>query len=118
MIVILGDRTMQSLLLPLYDVLEWYFRVPWCISNESIFVGKGPDLFIMNISSWEAYIGQLLFPNSTWLQIGIDSGYSSLVWSVQLCNGTPDFPLQPEIIFEVIDDSIVLLNLNSVVILV
>lgn len=65
MIVILGDRTMQSLLLPLYDVLEWYFRVPWCISNESIFVGKGPDLFIMNISSWEAYIGQLLFPNST-----------------------------------------------------
>ena len=45
--------SVQSLLLPLFDVLEIEFFVPWSISNESIFVSEG-HLLIGKVCSLEA----------------------------------------------------------------
>lgn len=82
MIVVLGNRSIESFLLPFNDMLEWYFLVPRSIGNEPIFVSKGPDLLVVNISSFESNIRQFLFGWSIRVEVGVNSWNSSLVRSV------------------------------------
>lgn len=53
MVVISGDWSIQTLLLPLDDVFKRNRLIPDCVGHEAILVGEGPNVFVVNISSRE-----------------------------------------------------------------
>lgn len=117
-VVVASDRPVQPLLLPLDDVLELLLDVPGSIGDESILVLECPGLFVHDISAREAEVGKLLFGGPVFAEVGVDTRDSVLVGSVKLCDGCPYLSLHSKVVFEVVDDGVVLLDLGLVVVLV
>ena len=49
---VFGDRSVNSFVLPLFDVLEIIFLVPWAVGDESVLVGEN-KLLIVDVFSFE-----------------------------------------------------------------
>lgn len=92
--------------------------IPRCIGDESILVAEGPYLLVINISAIEAEIRQRFDCGSIWVKIGINSWNSSFVRSIKSGNWIPNFSLYFEIIFEVVDDCIILFSFSFIMILI
>lgn len=112
-----GHWSIQSLLLPLLDMLEIMFLVEWSICDESILVGEN-ELLVVNILSFETQVLEFCLNWTVFVNVGIDSPNTVLVGSVQVTDGLPDFLLDLEVILEVIDNLVVLSDFDFIVILV
>lgn len=117
-VVVVGDGSVQSLLLPLHDVLEGQGCIPGSIRHEAILVRESPDLLVINVPAGEAQVGEGLDGGTIGTQVGVDAGSSSFVRTVELGDGVPNFPLYLEIILEVVDDCVVFVGICFVVVLI
>lgn len=118
MVVIFGHWSLQSLILPLLDVLERNLLVPDSTGDEAVFVSEGPHVLIVNISAREAQISQLFTGYTVWVQVSIDSGNALLVGSVKFGYGVPDLSLYFEVVLEMFDDLVEGLSVCFIVILI
>ena len=117
-VVIMGDWPVQSFLLPLHDVFELRLLVPGRIGDKPILILEGPLGFFGQISPWESEIGQF---GSNWpvgVEIGVNARNAAFVWAVELGDGVPDLSLHLEVMFELIDNPVVLEHLGFVMILI
>jgi hypothetical protein len=117
-VVVVSDRTVEPLFFPFNDVFEGNGCVPGGVGDESVFVGEGPHLFSVYIAAGEAQVGQSLSCNSVGIEVGVDSGNTASVGTVEFGYGIPDFALNLEVVFEVVDDLVVLVDFGFVVVLV
>lgn len=117
-VVVVGDWPVQSLLLPLHDVFELRLLVPRGIGDKPVLVLEGPLGFFGEISPWESKIGQFGRSWPVGVEIGVDAGNAALVGAVELGDGVPDLSLDLEIMFELIDDPVVLEDLGFVMVLI
>lgn len=117
-VVVVGDWPVQSLLLPLHDVFELRLLVPRGIGDKPVLVLEGPLSFFGQISPWESEVGQFGGSGSVGAEIGVDAGNAALVGAVELGDGVPDLSLDLEIMFELIDDPVVLEDLGFVMVLI
>jgi hypothetical protein len=53
MVIVSGDRPVQTLLLPLDDVFEGSRLIPDGVCDKAVLVGEGPNVLVVNISSRE-----------------------------------------------------------------
>lgn len=117
-VVVVGDWPVQSLLLPLHDVFELRLLVPRGIGDKPVLVLEGPLDFLGEISPWESEIGQFGRNWPVGAEIGVDAGNAALVRAVEFGDGVPDLSLDLEIMFELIDDPVVLEDLGFVMVLI
>jgi hypothetical protein len=106
-IVVSSDRAVLTLLLPLDDVLERNLFMPGSVSDESVLVGEGPHGFVVDVSALEAEVRKHLLVGTVGIEIGINSGYTSLVRTIEVGDGLPNFTLDLEIVLEIVDDGVV-----------
>lgn len=117
-VVVMRNGTVESLFLPLDDVLERSWSIPGCIRDEAVLVGKSPDLFVVIIASGESEIGERLFLDAVGIEVCINAGNTFLVGPVEFGDCVPHLALDLEVVFEVVNDGVVGLNLNLIVVLV
>lgn len=117
-VVVVGDWPVQPLLLPLYDVFELRLLVPGGVGDKPVLVLEGPLGFFGQISPGESEVGQIGSGWSVGAEVGVDARNSAFVGAVELGNGVPDLSLDLEIMFELIDDPVVLEDLGFVMILI
>jgi hypothetical protein len=117
-VVVVGDRSMQSFLLPLDAVLEGDGSIPRSVSDEAVFVGKGENLLGVDVPPGEAQVRQIQRSRAAGVKIGVDSGNSSLVGPIEPSDGVPYLALHLEVILEVGDDGVVGTDLDLIVVLV
>ncbi len=112
-----GDWSVESLLLPLLDVLEVVFFMEGSVGDESVLIGEN-DLLVVNIASFKSQIFKFCLYWTIFVKVSINSSNTVLVWSVKIADGLPDFFLDFQIVFKVIDDFVVLSDLGFIVVLV
>ena len=117
-VVVMGDWSVQPLLLPLHDVFELRLLVPGSVGDKPVLVLEGPLGFFGQISPGESEVGQVGSDWSVGTEVGVDAGNAALVGSVELGDGVPDLSLDLEIMFELIDDPVVLEDLGFVMVLI
>lgn len=112
-----GDWTVESFVLPLLNVLEIVFLVPWGVGNESVLVGEN-ELLVVDVLSFEAQILKFWLDWAIFINVGINAPDSVLVRSVKVGDGLPYFFLNLKIVLEVLDNFVILFNLGFIVIFV
>jgi len=117
-VVVAGDWTVESLLLPLQDVLEGRLLVPDGVGHEAVLVGEGPHVLAVNIAAREAQVGQFLGGEAVGVEVGVDARDALLVGPVEFGDGVPDLSLHLEILLEVFDDCVIGISFGLVVVLV
>ena len=120
MIVVVSHWTVKSLLLPFDNVFELRLLVPGSIGNKSILILESPNRLFENISSLETNIGELIFRfnKAISVKVRINSWNSLLIWSIQLGDGVPNFLLNPKIMFELINNPIILYDFSFIMVLI
>lgn len=117
-VVMICDGSVEPFLFPFDDMLELALGVPGSISNESIFVLESPLRLVHDISARETEVRKLLFGWPVFVEVGVDTWDSIFIWSIKLCDGSPYLSLHLKIIFQVVDDFVVLVDFSLIVILV
>jgi hypothetical protein len=117
-VVVPSDRSVESFLLPLNNVLELTLDVPWSVGDESILILEGPLSFVHDISAREAEVRELLFGGPIFAEVGVDTRDSVFVGSIKLCYGCPYLSLHFEVVFDIVDDIVVLFDFNLIVVLI
>jgi hypothetical protein len=118
MVVVSGDWSVQTLLLPLDDVLEGNRFIPDGVGDKAILVGEGPNVFVVNISSRETQIWEFLGNDAIWVKVRINSRNSFFVRPVKFSNGVPDLALYFEIMLKVLDNVVISLDICFVMVLI
>jgi hypothetical protein len=118
MIIVMGNWSVESLFFPFDDVLKLRLLVPGGVGDESIFVLEGPGDFFADFSTGKPEIGKFSSSESIRIKIGVYPRYAFLVGSIEPGNSVPDFSLNFKIVLELIVQSVVLLNISSIVVLV
>ena len=114
---VFGDWTVESFVLPLLNVLEIVFLVPWGVGDESVLVGEN-ELLVVDVLSFEAQILKFWLDWAIFINVGINAPDSVLVRSVKVGDGLPYFLLNLKIVLEVLDNFVILFNLGFIVIFV
>ena len=117
-VVVMSDWSVESFLLPLDDVPEGRRSVPDSIGDEPVLVAESPDLLVVDVSSGETQVWEIVGSGSIHTKVGVDAGDAPFVGSVESGDSVPNFPLYFEVVLEVVDDSVVLFRLCFVVILI
>jgi hypothetical protein len=117
-VVISRDRAVQSLLFPLNNVLKSWFFNPRSISDESVLIHECPSVFIVNISSGETEVWQLMRDGTIRIEIRVNSRNPSLIRSIELGNRIPNFSLNFNIVLKIANDGIVSFGICFIVIFV
>lgn len=114
---VFGDRSVGSFVFPLLDVLEVVFFMPWGVGNKSVFVGED-DFLVVDIKSVESEVFEFRFDRAVFVDVGVDTPDAVLVGSVKITDGLPHFSLDFQVVLEIVNDSVVFLDLGFVVVLV
>ena len=117
-VMVASDRAVESFPFPFDDVFELLFRMPDGLGSESVLVGEGPCHLLVNISSGESNIGELVWGDSVGVEVGVDSRDAFFVGPIEFGDGVPDLSLKTHVKFELLNDSIVLSYFGLIVVLI
>lgn len=112
-----GDRSVHSFLFPLVHMFEGVFHVVRGVGNEPILITKD-KLLVEYICPVKADVFQFKGHWAILEQVLGNAPDPSLVRSVKVANGIPDFPLDFQVILEVIDDGVVGIHIGPVVVFI
>ena len=118
MVVVVSDGSIETFFFPFDYVFKGDGCIPGSVGNESVLVGECPHLLAVNVAAGKADIRQGLGGNSADVEVGIDTRDTASVGAIEIGDGIPDFALDLEVVFEVVDDLVVLVDIGFVVVLV
>lgn len=99
-------------------MFELGFTYPRSIGNKSVLVLECPNLFFVNVSTFKTYIREFWLCETIRIEVSINSWNTFFVRAVEFSDSIPNLSLDLKIIFEIIDDFVVLLHFGAVMILV
>lgn len=114
---VFGDWSVESLLFPLFNVLEVMFLVEGGVRYEPVFVSKD-DFLVVNVLPFESQIIKFRLYWTILIDVCVNTSDSVFVWSVKVADSLPYFSLDSEIVFKVVDDLVIFTDLDLVVVLV